>query len=211
MIKANKFILLIVLSAFTFACATSVEARRLAGSSNTQKSAPRTVLDYYRLLPAKYLNLAQDSTTCKPVISVNDAANGYLALGVPRGKCLASGNWESWAGAEIALFKKRAGGYVIAVAQTETMTVSNTNLVFLEYDAGEWRSVTDKVAPKITDEIIIAAYRRAKAANDEDIDPNSAMYVTYDLPRNGRSIVAKWDAGNTLFKLTWNGERFEMK
>ncbi len=188
---------------------TGVAAREcFAANQSTATNEPRTVLDFYKLLPSKYLNLPQGAKSRRPRADVTDIANGYLSLVAPSDS---EGMWESWAGAEVVLFKKKSGGYVIGVAQTETVTVSTTNLRFLEYNVGAWRDVTKSVAPKITEPMIRAALRRADPAEAKDLRANDPMFVTYDLPRVGHSIVAKWDGSATLFKLDWNGERFEMQ
>jgi hypothetical protein len=180
----------------------------LALNQSSATSEPRTVLDFYKLLPSKYLNLPQDAKTRRPRADVTDIANGYLSLVAPSDD---AGTWESWAGAEVVLFKKKSGGYVVGVAQTETVTVSTTNLRFLEYNAGAWRDVTKGVSPAITEKMIRAALRRADPAEAKDLRSNDPMFVTYDLPRVGRSIIAKWDGNATLFNLNWNGERFVLE
>lgn len=182
---------------------------RSALDQSSATNEPRTVLDFYKLLPSKYLNLPQGAKTRKPRADVTDIANGYLSLLPPTND--SEGMWDSWAGAEVVLFKKKSGGYVVGVAQTETVTVSTTNLRFLEYNAGVWRDVTKQVSPAITEKMIRAALLRADPAEAKDLRVNDPMFVTYDLPRVGRSIVAKWDGNATLFKLNWNGERFEMQ
>lgn len=187
-----------------------VARERFAVNQALAATEPRTVLDFYKLLPSKYLNVPKGVKTRKPRLDVTDIANGYLSFVAPSYGD-GDGAWESWASAEVVLFKKNSGGYVVGVAQTETVTVSNTNLRFLEYNAGAWRDVTKKVSPPITEKMILAALRRADPEEFKNLLDNSPMFVTYDLPRVGRSIVAKWDGNATLFKLNWNGERFEMQ
>ncbi|MBA2339162.1 MAG: hypothetical protein H0V88_02115 [Pyrinomonadaceae bacterium] len=189
----------------------SIVAReRFAVNQSPAATEPSTVLDFYKLLPSKYLNVPRGVKTRMPRTDVTDIANGYLSLVAPS-YSEGDGAWESWAGAEVVLFKKKSGGYIVGVAQTETVTVSTTNLIFLEYNAGSWRDVTKSVSPRITEKMILAALRRADPGEFKNLLDNSPMFVTYDLPRVGRSIVAKWDGNTTLFKLNWNGARFEME
>jgi len=203
------FVLLTMVLTVPAFAGLSVAARQRSTASTTVRSQPRTVLDYYRLLSAAHLNVPEGVKTRKPVVAKTDIANGYLLLEPPP-YSEGDGGWESWANAEVVLFKKRAGGYVVGVAQTETVTVSTTILKFLEYDAGKWRDVTNAVMPEITERMIRAALLRAAPAEAKELRDDDMMLVTYSLPRVGRSIIAQWDYNAKLFKLNWNGERFEL-
>ncbi len=78
-------------------------------STSAQNKMPRTVEDFYMLLPAKYIQPLGEMKDRKKLIKTRDVANGYLYLS---GKAAMPG-WEGWA--EIALFKKTNGEYVVGV------------------------------------------------------------------------------------------------
>lgn len=117
------------------------------------------------------------------LIEIEDMPNGYMRL---KGE-----NWsERWA--EIALFKKSSGGYVVGIAHTECAPTCDTFLSFVERQSGAWVNVTERVYPAMN---------------------QSEELRVYQLPRVGRVITVKRSGRfqqktKTLAQFTWSGAQF---
>ena len=170
-----------------------------------QKTAPKTVTDFLYLLPETYFEPYVEEGKPKPdlrayrksLIKINDTKNGFLRLeGVA---------WEGWA--EMAIFKKTDGNYVVGISQSGCGPICDSANTFLVYEKGDWRDVTEEVLPTISEAQFDAAYKKHKI--NEDDDPG----IVYELPRLGRTIIVRTDGDRNieLFELTWNGTRFVLK
>jgi hypothetical protein len=147
-----------------------------------QTSQPKTVLDYYKLLPDKFFE-ADRTQRINWMLdpkrgAIVDSKNGYL---------YAPGD-----GAQtdiyLSLFKKRAGGYLAAVKYYDSDTQDFTHLEFYVYRDGSWTEVTKSVIPvKISDEL------------------------KYEMPRYGAAIRVKDKRGKRLYDLVWAGEKFRLR
>ena len=171
---------------------------------SAQTSEPKTVTDFFYLLPESHFAPYYDGEGEKPdlrkyrksIIKVEDIKNGYLRL---------EGLWEGWA--EVAIFKKTNGKYIVGAANTECGPVCGSTVLFYSYENKKWSDVTAKVFPEITDAQIKAAYKRHKT--NEDDEPG----LVYELPRIGKTITVRTDGGKDIvfFELTWNGTKFILK
>ena len=126
------------------------------------QTPPKTVTDFYLALPDNLSDIAGASRSDLPnfegslvfspseksrsqsasdkfrksLIKVEDVKNGYLYL---------EGMWEGWA--EIALFRKADGTYLVAVSQVGCGPGCAGDLMFLAYEKGRWTNVTRRVFP----------------------------------------------------------------
>jgi hypothetical protein len=120
----------------------------------------------------------------KALIKIEDIKNGYLKL-QPKGS-------DGWA--EIALFKKDDGNYLVALSQVECGPGCSGDLMFLLYSRGTWTNVTKHVFPP------------GPSSNDG----------YFKLPRAGTAIeLVCGDAGNEtclngkiISEFHWNREKF---
>lgn len=127
------------------------------------QSQPQTVTEFYLALPGSvngiagtedldgsefkddfffYSNERNESRSAiikyrKSLIKTEDIKNGYLRL--------ESGEWEGWA--EIVLFKKTGGKYLVAVSQVGCGPSCDGGVMFLYYKNGKWTNVTKQVFP----------------------------------------------------------------
>lgn len=171
-------------------------------------SAQKTVTDYFLAFPAdKYAtdNNGEKINGATPLkrfrkslIKIEDTKNGYLKL---------EGAWEGWA--EIALFKKKDGSYLIAHAESGCGPVCDGFIKFYTYKAGKWTDVTDKVFPSLTEAQV------KKAFADKKIDTSENGLNSYFLlPRNGTTVKLACNECSeeandfVLMEFTWNGEKF---
>jgi len=159
-----------------------------------QIKQPRTVRDFFNLLPQKYFLLEgcepQSDKNCSKArreyienfLEIEDTANGYWKSGCDGAQsCLT-----------MALFKRPNGVYAVAL---KIEFESGTNNYFLEYQNGKWLDI---------------------AARDV---PNFSKSNVYELPQNGTTIevFAKnkntefGDKGKKLYDLVWKNGKFSVK
>lgn len=169
------------------------------------QSEPKTVTDFFYLLPEKHFAPFEDGNGKKPslidfrksIIKIGDIKNGYLRL--------ESYQWEGWA--EVAIFKKKNGKYVVLVVENSCGPVCGSEVTAYSRDNGTWADVTTQVLPKISDANLNAAYKRHRTSSNDE--PG----LVYELPRIGKTIKVRTDGGQDIifFELTWNGSKFSLK
>jgi hypothetical protein len=173
-----------------------------------QSGAPKTVEDFYMLLPAKYIQPLAAVKDRRKLVKTRDIANGYLYLSGES----SMPDWEGWA--EVALFKKTNGDYLIGVVDGSCATFCYSGVEFLEYKNGKWTEATAKVLPEITDKMTLDRYKEIFPDSTE-YDARNPPHTNYELPQKGTTVKVNANeagADNTLlFELSWNGARFELK
>jgi len=165
-----------------------------ASAVSAQSKGPKTVRDYFMLLPGQYFSLdccGGKSTKegkekyLKEYLAVEDTANGYM-------KGYGDGAQDAF---EMALFKKPDGSYVIGfynIGEGDLEDVPNT--VFLQYRAGRWTDVSKTVVPSYA--------------------PKKNIY---QLPRNGTTVevfqkdeaASDFNKGKKLYDLSWAKGKFK--
>lgn len=183
-------------------------------SANAFAQQPKTVTDYYLAMPPDVYSLTIEGKNVKgktalekfrrSMIKIEDVKNGYLKL---------EGAWEGWA--EIALFKKKDGSYLIAQAESGCGPACEGFIKFFTYKAGKWTDVTKQVFPMPTESQVKAAFK-AKKINTKDGLSNYFL-----LPQDGTTVKIACNMcenGETsgepdliLMEFTWNGENFSIK
>ncbi len=125
----------------------------LLAAFNARATLLPALPDIFLELPAEYLSIA-DSKTGKPysrdekrkLITLVDAKNGYLEA---RG----NDNTDIFGGAELALFKTKAGSYLIGLHIDSNGDGTENILILTRTDKG-WSDVTAQVLPKITSAMV---------------------------------------------------------
>lgn len=163
----------------------------LAASAQTKQ--PKTVRDFFMLLPAKYFSLdccidknarQGKEEYLERYLDVEDTANGYMSGG-------GDGAQDGFA---MTLFKRSNGTYLIAFYTYGEGSVEDTSwTVFLDYKNGKWTDVSRAVVPNY----------------------NARKYI-YQLPREGTTIgVFEKDEtgedfykGKKLYDLIWQNDKF---
>lgn len=171
---------------------------------SAQSSEPKTVTDFFYLLPEKHFAPYHDGEGKKPdlkeyrksIIKIEDIKNGYLRL---------EGLWEGWA--EVVVFKKTTGKYIVGISEVGCGPICGSEEIFLAYENGKWTDITTQVLPKISETQLKAAYKRHKITEEDE--PG----LVYELPRVGKTIKVRTDGDKNLviFELTWNGAKFILK
>jgi hypothetical protein len=154
-------------------------------ASPAQSSHPKTVGDYFLLVPGKYfpygLSFRQELLRGRYRGGVVDIRNGYISWD-------ASDAPDSF---EFVIFRKSNGTYIVAYNDTGDdfdREDGNSGLKLLSYERGTWRDVTQELLPVAMDK-----------------------KLGYKLPRNGRSIEVTDDHARDLYTLTWANDRFRLK
>jgi hypothetical protein len=178
---------------------------------------PKTVTDYFLAMPTDVYSsdIEGNKITGKPaltkhrksLIKIEDIKNGYLRL---------EGPWEGWA--EIALFKKTDGSYIVAQAESGCGPACDGFVKFWTYSAGKWTDVTKSVFTEPTAKAVVTQFNATKGADDEAAR-EEGMPFYYSLPREGRVMRVVCNecssSGNgddfTIFKYEWNGTKFVKK
>jgi len=174
----------------------------------------KTVTDYFLAMPADVYATTIDGKTVKgkaaltkyrkSLIKIEDIKNGYLKL---------EGAWEGWA--EIALFKKKDGSFLIAQAETGCGPACDGFIKFFTYNSGKWTDVTKQVFPTLSEKQINQAFINKKIS----LEDGTSHYFL--LPRVGTTIKMACnmcengettdDPDLVLMEFAWNGEKFTIK
>lgn len=167
-----KSLILIMLAAFLYACESGNSVTTRAGAQPSQErpadtadasskaaeastpspyasGQPRTVRDFFNLLPEKYFTLEgcerETDKDCKKARSeylknftlVEDIPNGYF-----KGACDGA-----QACIEMAIFKRPDSTYLVGIATEFEM---GSNFYFLDYAGGKWEDVSAAVVPEFS-------------------------------------------------------------
>ena len=162
--------------------------------TGAQGKRPRTVREFFELLPQKYFPLegcASNPTkpNCdraraeylKNYLQVEDIANGYM-----QGGC--DGAQSCF---QMALFRRPSGAYIVGLTTSFEMGEESR---FLEYSDGKWRDIGAKVVPGYGSDKI------------------------YELPRHGTTVAVYEyrrvkgeefrERGRKLYDLVWKDGKF---
>lgn len=177
---------------------------------------PKTVTDYFLAMPNDVYSSGLDGTKAKgkaaitklrkSLIKIEDIKNGYLKL---------EGPWEGWA--EIALFKKTDGSYIIAQAENGCGPACDGFVNFWTYKTGKWTEITKQIFPTIS-EATAAKTFNIKKPTDAEIADEEGFAFYYLLPRVGKTLkvacnecTQSGDPDFVLMEFDWNGARFVQK
>lgn len=194
---ASLFILLIAFASFTFA-------------------QPKTVTDYFLVMPTDVYSSDIEGNKIsgksaltkhrKSLIKIEDVKNGYLKL---------EGPWEGWA--EIALFKKNDGSYIVAQAESGCGPACDGFVKFFTYNGGKWTNITKTIFPQISAKTAAKTFNLKKPADAEIADEEGFAFY-YLLPRVGKTLkiacnecTQSGDPDFVFMEFDWNGTRFVQK
>lgn len=163
--------------------------------ANAQTNQPRTVREFFNLLPQKYFTL--EGCVANPTkancdrarreyidayLEVEDKANGYWKSGCDGAQsCLV-----------MVLFKRPNGAYIVALQREFEMGTDN---YFLEYRGGRWTDISARVIPGFSRKNI------------------------YELPQKGTTVAVfakkknseTGGRGKKLYNLVWKSGKFSVK
>lgn len=156
---------------------------------------PRTVREFFNLLPQKYFTL--EGCVANPTrancdrarreyiesyLEIEDTANGYWKSGCDGGQsCLV-----------MALFKRPNGTYIVALQREFEMGTDN---YFLEYRTGKWSDISARVIPQFS------------RSNIYELPQNGTTVAVFAKSKNG----GKAANGKKLYDLVWKSGKFSIK
>lgn len=169
----------------------------------------KTVTDYYLAMPDDKYSTDIEGNQIKgkaalekfrrSLIKIEDKRNGYLKL---------EGPWEGWA--EIALFKKKDGSYIIGHAETGCGPACSGFVKFYTYAGGNWTDVTEKVFAEPSESEVLSIFKSKKI----DIEGSGTDFY-YLLPRVGTTVKMACNMCRearspdfVLRSFNWNGVKF---
>jgi hypothetical protein len=158
---------------------------------------PQTVLDYYLLLPQKYLrHVGGDSAAARQsAVYIRDVERDYLQAREPNGEKYTA----------LALFKSDDGNHLVAVENRECQRGCTEEFFLLRYHDEQWVDVTGQMMPAVD-----ASDLRARLAGQ--FNGNFQPRVLHQLSAGGKVIdVIEYWSGITLGRLEWAGVAFTFK
>ena len=155
------------------------------GTAAAQSSEPKTVADFFLLVPERYmmgydLRFREEMLRGEHRGVVVDIENGYISYDAS----------DNPSGFEFAVFRKNNGRYVVAYSDGVSDNFNDNDYTFflLSYEGGKWRDVTKALLP-------VPLNKR----------------LSYRLPRRGRSIEV-WDPEERKhYTLAWRNDRFHLR
>ncbi|HMT07297.1 MAG TPA: hypothetical protein PKA82_04780 [Pyrinomonadaceae bacterium] len=176
----------------------------------------KTVTDYYLAMPGDLYStdINGDKVTAKAaltkhrrsLIKIEDIKNGYLRL---------EGPWEGWA--DIALFKRTNGSYIVGQAETGCGPACTGSIKFWSVANGKWSDFTKSVFAELKDAEAAKLFNTIRSADDETATTDNFSFY-YLLPREGTTIKAACNectdegADDFVFaEWSWNGTKFTRK
>ena len=177
----------------------SAEIRDNDLQANSSTSQPKTVRDFFMLLPEKYFTLegcerAKDKDCRKAKINylktfaeIEDTKNGYLKGGCDGGQsCL-----------EMALFKRPDGTYIIGLS---TFAEMMNDYYFLEYKNGNWANISAEIVPQFSKKNM---YELPRYGTTVKVFAKKIIEETKDYEIS--------DKGEKLYDLEWKDGKFNVK
>ena len=147
-----------------------------------QSAKPRTVRDYYLLLPDKYFEATPEQRVkwmLDPKAgAIVDVKNGYL-------RAIGDG---AQMGIVVCLFKNHDGTYIIGVDAVSWEGADYSRLNFYRYDNGNFIDVTKSIVPV-----------------------GLPQEHWYEMPRYGTTIRVATQKHRHLYDLVWSGRRFMVR
>ena len=155
-----------------------------AQAQTTQRTEPRTVVDYFLLVPDSYLDgsdrQVREEMVRNGYLNIVDVKNGYILYDAS----------DNPTGFEFAIFRKGNGRYIVAYSDGifwDSEFSAGSRFHLLSYEGGRWRNVTKSVLPVKFDKRLV-----------------------YKLPRQGRTIEVTDKRGRKVYTLTWRSDRFHL-
>jgi hypothetical protein len=167
----------------------------LAFTGNAQTKQPRTVREFFNLLPQRYFPLegCEDNPTkancekarmeyVKNFKEIEDTANGYWKSGCDGAQsCLT-----------MALFKRPDATYLVALQLEFDSSGDN---YFLEYKNGGWSDISRQVVPNFSENNIYELPRTGTTVHVFAVDKSG------EIPAKGKK----------LYDLVWKNGKFSVK
>lgn len=154
-----------------------------AVSAQVAPDAPKNVLEFYKLLPDKYFEADREQRTTVLL----DPKRGSI-VDIPNGYLYAQGDGAQ-ASLWVCVFKRPDRSYLVVVKTHPGDTDALTSLDFFEFRENRLQPIPPKTILPV-------------AVNGR---------LTYQMPRQGRTIKVLAPDGTRIYDLTWTGTKFEKR
>lgn len=165
-----------------FLCSAAFPVPGKARAQSTP-DAPKNVLEFYKLLPDKYFEVDREQRTTVLL----DPKRGSI-VDLSNGYLYAQGDGAQgslW----VCVFKRPDRSYLVVVKSHPGDTDALTSLDFFEFRENRLQTVQPKAVLPV-------------AVNSR---------LTYQMPRQGRTIRVLAPDGTRIYDLTWTGTKFEKR
>ena len=185
----------------------------MSGFVMAQGKAPKTINEYFLAIPEEYIK--SDTRQRAFWIDDDNAKDGYLSFTIPAAQFLEDDDVaDAKVFGEAQLFKKDKGGMIVGL----TINICAENkcegqLLLLDYNNGNWKNVTDELAPEIdTDEIY--SILKESPAYEKPIEEGDEIPLAIQLNGGDKMISfladckTSFDGGVVAKMFKWNGKSF---
>ena len=160
-------------------------------------SAPKNVIDYLKILPEGYSQIIARNRRADrlSLIKYDRRENNFVRLGAK--------NFMGYA--EIALFKKKSGGYLVAVNEyAQDKTCCDGGLTFYEYNKGKWKEV--EAFPRFTYGDLLTAFHGKTHRQPTEEEMNQQIF---ELNEPLADEITLQIGGVAVYGFHWNGSDFD--
>lgn len=185
-------------SAFLFLIFSIVCLSSAAAQKKTPKtSAPKNVIDFLKILPESYSQIIARNPRADRIslIKYDRRENDFVRLGA-----------ENFMGyAEIALFKRKSGGHIIAVNEyAQDKTCCDGGVKFYEYSKGKWKEI--EPLPAFTYGDLLTAFhgKTNRPPTEEEMDQQM-----FELNEPTAGEITLQIGGVAVYGFRWNGSDFD--
>ncbi len=158
---------------------------------SSSQNKPKTVKDYFMLLPDKYFTIeccqGNKQEYLKTYLTVEDAKNGYLEGG-------GDGAQSTF---KMALFKRPDKSYIIAL---NVFGEAQDDYYFLNYQNGNWTDISAKVIPE---------YNKMKIYEIPRFGNTMPVFAKKVIDSDGENDLT--EKGEKLYNLIWKNGKFSIK
>ena len=172
------------------------------GTSETlDDKEPESVMDYYLLLPLKFL----------PYLTTDSRSDREKAVRMKSldGRLMKAGLMSDEVTTTLVLFKRSDGSDLVAVENRSCPAGCTSRLNLLSYTQHQWVDVTHDLLPPIDDATIQSLLQKVYRNSN---DPGRRSQLIYTLQKSGASIdVNEYWSGMVLGQLEWANDAFTFK
>lgn len=187
-----------VSAAIFFVCSVFCLSPETVGQKKiVQSAAPQNVVDYLKILPKSYSKIlaTNDRADRLSLIKYDRRASNFVRIGAK--------NFMGYA--EIALFKKKSGGHLVAVNEyAQNVTCCDGGVTFYEYNRGKWKEVDP--FPRFTYGDLLTAFhgKTKRQPTDEEMDQR-----VFELHAPTADEITLTIGGVAVYGFRWNGSDFD--
>lgn len=185
---------------FVLVCGIFCLSSNAAAQKKTAKpksSAPQNVVDYLKILPKTYSQIVRANARADrlSLIEYDRRKDDFLRLG--------AANFTGYA--EIALFKKKSGGHLVAVNEyAQNSTCCDGGAAFYEYGKGRWTEV--EALPRFSYGDLLTAFhgKTNRQPTEEEMEQQ-----VFELHEPSAQEITLKIGGVAVYGFRWNGTGFD--